>query len=77
MTFVITGTLPNLKREEAKQKIEEAGGKVVGSVSSKTHYLLAGEEAGSKLTKATELGVKVVAEDELLAMLGEAAGDLS
>ena len=55
LTFVITGTLPTLKREEAKARIEEAGGKVAGSVSSKTNYLLAGEDAGSKLDKAREL----------------------
>jgi DNA ligase (NAD+) len=68
-TFVITGTLPTLKREEAKQLIETAGGKVAGSVSSKTDYLLAGEEAGSKLTKAQELGVAIIGEPELLQLL--------
>lgn len=68
--FVITGTLPTLKREEAKEKIEQAGGKVAGSVSSKTHYLLAGEEAGSKLDKARDLNVPILDEEGLFAMLG-------
>ena len=70
LTFVITGTLPTLKREEAKEKIEEAGGKVAGSVSSKTSYLLAGEDAGSKLVKARDLNVPVLDEAALFAMLG-------
>jgi DNA ligase (NAD+) len=61
-TFVLTGTLPTLKREEAEQKILAAGGKVSGSVSKKTSYVLAGEEAGSKLEKAKELGVPVIDE---------------
>src|SRR2546430_1214609 len=61
-TFVLTGTLPNLKREEAAAKIEAAGGKVSGSVSKKTDYVVAGEEAGSKLDKAQKLGVKVIDE---------------
>jgi len=69
MTFVITGTLPSLKREEAKARIEEAGGKVAGSVSSKTNYLLAGEDAGSKLDKARELNVPVLDEAGLFAIL--------
>lgn len=68
-TFVLTGTFPTLKREEAKEKIEAAGGKVSGSVSSKTHYVIAGEEAGSKLDKARALGVAVLDEAGLLAML--------
>jgi DNA ligase (NAD+) len=68
-TFVITGTLPSWSREEAKEKIETAGGKVAGSVSKKTSYLLAGEDAGSKLAKAQELGVKVIDEAQLFAML--------
>ncbi len=69
LTFVLTGSLPNLSREEAKQLIEAAGGKVSSAVSKKTHYLVAGEDAGSKLTKAQELGVKVVNEDELLGLI--------
>lgn len=69
MTFVITGTLPTLKREEAKSRIEEAGGKVAGSVSSKTSYVLAGEDAGSKLDKARELNVPILDEAGLSAML--------
>jgi DNA ligase (NAD+) len=69
LTFVLTGTLPTLTREEAKQRIETAGGKVTGSVSKKTSYLVAGEEAGSKLDKARELGVPVLDEAALFAML--------
>jgi DNA ligase (NAD+) len=74
MTLVLTGTLPSLAREEAKQRIEAAGGKVAGSVSKKTSYVIAGEEAGSKLDKARELGVAVIDEARLLAMIGDAAG---
>lgn len=70
LTFVITGTLPHLTREEAKQQIESAGGKVSGSVSAKTSYLLAGEEAGSKLEKARALKVPILDEDGLFTMLG-------
>ena len=69
-TFVLTGTLPNLKREEAAAKIEVAGGKVSGSVSKKTDYVVAGEEAGSKLDKAQKLGVKIIDEAEFLKLLG-------
>ena len=71
LTFVITGTLPDLSREDAKAKIEAAGGKVAAAVSRKTNYLLAGEDAGSKLKKAQELGVKIVDEAWLLTELGE------
>jgi len=66
MTFVLTGTLPTLKREEAKSMIEANGGKVTGSVSKKTSIVVAGEEAGSKLTKAETLGIPVIDEAELL-----------
>ena len=70
-TFVLTGTLPTLTREEATAKIEALGGKVSGSVSKKTDFVLAGEEAGSKLTKAQELGVKILDEAEFLRMCDE------
>jgi len=69
LTFVLTGTLPNLSREDAKAKIESAGGRVSGSVSKKTSYVVAGEEAGSKLDKANELKVPVIDEAELVTML--------
>lgn len=69
-TFVLTGTLPYWTREEASMHIQAAGGKVSGSVSKKTAYLVAGEEAGSKLTKAQELGVTVLDEDALKELLG-------
>ena len=69
-TFVLTGTLPTMKREEAEQKILAAGGKVSGSVSKKTSYVLAGAEAGSKLEKAQALGVAVIGETEFLKLLG-------
>jgi NAD-dependent DNA ligase len=69
-TFLLTGTLPTLKREEAAAKIEALGGKVTGSVSKKTDFVLAGEEAGSKLDKAQKLGVKIISEAEFLKMCG-------
>ncbi len=68
-TFVLTGTLPTLKRSEAQTLIEKNGGKVSGSVSKKTDFVIAGEEAGSKLEKANALGIPVLTEDEFLAML--------
>lgn len=68
-TVVVTGTLPTLGRKEAQELIEQYGGKSVGSVSKKTDYVLAGENAGSKLTKAKELGIPVLSEEELKAML--------
>ena len=71
-TFVLTGTLPNLSREEAKEMIEAKGGKVSGSVSKKTDFLVAGADAGSKLVKAGELGVKVIDEEELKQILESA-----
>jgi DNA ligase (NAD+) len=70
LTFVLTGTLPTLTRDEAKERIESAGGKVSGSVSKKTSYVVAGEEAGSKLATAEKLGVNVLDEAGLLEMLG-------
>ena len=68
-TFVLTGTLPTLTREGATAKIESLGGKVSASVSKKTDYVLAGQEAGSKLDKAQKLGVKIISEAEFRAML--------
>jgi DNA ligase (NAD+) len=69
LTFVLTGTMPTLTRDDAKERIEAAGGKVSGSVSKKTNYVVAGEEAGSKLDKAQQLGVPVIDEAGLLTML--------
>lgn len=71
LTFVITGTLPDMTRDEAKTLIEQNGGKCSGSVSRKTSYVLAGEEAGSKLTKAQQLGVTVISQQQLIEMIGE------
>ena len=68
-TFVLTGTLPTLTRDDAKDRIEAAGGKVSGSVSKKTHFVVAGAEAGSKLDRAQELGIPVLDEAALLEML--------
>jgi len=70
LKFVLTGTLPTLSRDEAKMLVKQNGGEVAGSVSAKTDYVLAGEEAGSKLGKAQELGVKVIDEKEFRKMLG-------
>jgi DNA ligase (NAD+) len=69
-TFVLTGTLPSLTREEATQMVMAAGGRVTGSVSRKTDYVVAGESAGSKLAQAEKLGVKVLDEAELRGLLG-------
>ncbi len=74
LTFVLTGTLPTLTRDAAKALIEQAGGKVSGSVSKKTDYLVAGEEAGSKLDKAQSLNVKILDEPSLLSLLGHPQG---
>ena len=71
LTFVITGTLPDMTRDEAKTLIEQNGGKCSGSVSKKTSYVLAGEEAGSKLTKAQQLGFTVISQQQLIEMIGE------
>ena len=68
-TFVLTGTLPNLTREEAAAFIQNAGGKVTGSVSKKTDYVVAGDDPGSKYTKARELGIEILDEDGLRALL--------
>ncbi len=70
-TFVLTGTLPNMSRDEAKKKIKELGGDVVGSVSAKTSFVLAGENPGSKLDKANELGVKVLSEEDFLKLISK------
>lgn len=69
LTFVLTGTLPTMTRDEASELIKERGGKVSGSVSKKTSYVLAGEEAGSKLTKANDLGITVIDEEAFLKMI--------
>jgi DNA ligase (NAD+) len=73
LVFVLTGTLPTMSRDEASALIKAQGGKVSGSVSKKTDYVVAGEAAGSKLTKAQELGVKVIDESALLDLLGQAS----
>lgn len=71
LTFVLTGTLPTMTRDEAKAIIEHLGGKASGSVSKKTSYVLAGEEAGSKLTKAEQLGIPIISEDDFNKMIAE------
>ena len=73
-TVVLTGTLPTLSRDEAKALLEGAGAKVAGSVSRKTDYVIAGAEAGSKLDKAQELGVTVLDEEGMKALLARPAG---
>jgi len=75
-TFVLTGTLARFTRDEAKKMIEDAGGKVTGSVSKKTDYVVAGADAGSKLEKAKELGVKVIGEDKMGDLLTAGSDDL-
>ena len=69
MTFVLTGALPSMTRDEASALIERYGGKTSGSVSKKTTYVLAGEDAGSKLTKAQQLGVAIIDEETFLDMI--------
>jgi len=69
LVFVLTGTLPNLTRDEARRMIEGAGGKVTGSVSKKTNYVVAGEDAGTKLAKARQLSIEVVNEAQLLELI--------
>lgn len=69
LTFVLTGTLPTMKRSDAKKLIEDFGGKVSGSVSKKTNYVVAGEDAGSKLIKAQELGIEIISEADLIAKM--------
>lgn len=71
LSFVLTGTLPTMSRDEASEKIKAEGGKVVGSVSKKTDFVVAGDAAGSKLTKAQALGVRIISEEELVRMISE------
>ena len=72
-SFVLTGTLPTMSRDEASALIKQNGGKVVGSVSKKTDFVVAGEAAGSKLTRAQELGIRIISEAELLEMIEKGA----
>jgi DNA ligase (NAD+) len=74
--FVLTGTLPTLTRDKARQLIEYAGGRVSGSVSSKTNYVVAGAEAGAKLKEAQRLGIKIISENEFLSLLQKNNTDL-
>jgi DNA ligase (NAD+) len=71
LSFVLTGTLPTMSRDEASEMIKLEGGKVVGSVSKKTDFVVAGEAAGSKLTKAQSLGIRIISEEELTEMIRE------
>ncbi|MBL4649142.1 MAG: DNA ligase (NAD(+)) LigA, partial [Aureispira sp.] len=70
-TVVFTGTLTQIKRDQAKELVANAGGKAVGSVSAKLSYLVAGEKAGSKLTKAQDLGISILTEQEFLTLIGQ------
>jgi DNA ligase (NAD+) len=74
LTFVLTGTLASMKREEAQSRIEALGGRVAGSVSKKTSYVVVGEDAGSKLEKARQLGITIWDEDQFVAGIKKAGG---